>query len=63
MSLEEVLSNYDSEDDVDDEVADIEERVVCTNLCDLISVTVSFIIKQQNSCRALYLFSLLNFYG
>ncbi|KAL5069305.1 hypothetical protein RYX36_020192 [Vicia faba] len=27
MSLEEVLSNYDSEDDVDDEVADIEERV------------------------------------
>ncbi|CAK8572916.1 unnamed protein product [Lathyrus sativus] len=26
MSLEEVLSNYDSEDEVDDEVADIEER-------------------------------------
>ncbi|XP_058770196.1 polycomb group protein EMBRYONIC FLOWER 2-like isoform X3 [Vicia villosa] len=27
MCLDEVLSNYDSEDDVDDEVADIEERV------------------------------------
>jgi hypothetical protein len=30
MSLEEVLSDYDSENEVDPEVEDIEERRVCT---------------------------------
>lgn len=36
MSLEEVLSNYDSEDEVDDEVANFEERRVCTVMCALL---------------------------
>lgn len=63
MCLEEVLSNYDSEDDVDDEVADIEERVVCTKMWSSIlilymSILVASFIKQQNSYGALYLFSL-----
>jgi hypothetical protein len=36
MSLEEVLSGYDSEAEVDDEVLDIEDRWVCKIICDLL---------------------------
>lgn len=34
MELEQVLSDRDSEDEVDDDVADFEDRRVCLNLCD-----------------------------
>lgn len=41
MSLEQVLSDRDSEDEVDDDVADFEDRRVCLIIAWLISLSLN----------------------